>query len=670
MKKISVILFSGLALAFALPEAVAQNVLANQVGYLPDHVKYVYFTSTADSFSVIDRTDGSVQFKGPIVMTAAKDPATGLQTSRGDFSAFTREGTYHISTSSGDTSVTFRVANDVYEDLYRKSMKGFYFQRCGTALLAANAGVYARTICHTNDAVFHSSAGTVGSAVTTGGWHDAGDYGKYVVNAGISVGTLLLAYEMFPAKFRYDDLNIPESGNGVPDLLDEVRFELQWLLEMQEPGDGGVYFKVTTANFDAFEMPSKDLATRYIYERSSTATGDFAAVMAQAARIYRPYDSAFAATCLDAARLAWYFLQMYPTIVPYNNGAGFLNPQGTSTGEYGDANDSDERLWAAAELFETTGEASFNTYFKNHYADRGIFTSTMGWPNVGPMAQIAYLIGSQPASSSTIVSQLQTGLNTYCASLVNRAAADGLNVSLATGDYGWGSNSGALNNAVLLIVGSTTAGNQGFLNAALEQLNYILGCNGLNRTFVTGVGTVSPMNPHHRPSYSDGVIPPIPGLLAGGPDRYLDDAVLKAAFTSATPPALCYLDNWQSYASNEIAINWNAPLVFVAGFFNQSPATSVNTLRQEVPHRFSLNQNYPNPFNPKTVISSQLTVDSRVKLAVYDLLGREVAVLANGRYPAGTYSFTFDGNGLASGVYFYRLIAGENAVTRKMVLQK
>ncbi len=646
---------------------LSQYVFVNQAGYLTDQPKYAYSRFPDDSMYVVDKATGATVYRTALVVTSTLDPSTGFKTLRGDFSSVTGEGTYQIVTPSGDTSYVFTVSKTAYEDVYKESLKGFYFQRCGTALLSQNAGVYARTICHVNDAVFHSTTGRTGSAVTTLGWHDAGDYGKYIVNAGISTGTLLLAYELFPAKVRYDDLNIPESGNGVPDLLDEVRFELDWFFTMQDTADGGVYFKVTTANFDAFEMPSQDVATRYIYQKSTTATGDFAAVMAQAARIYAPFDSTFSSQCLAAARKAWQYLQTNGSIVPTG---GFHNPSGTGTGEYGDGNDTDERLWAAAELFVTTGEAAYHDYFKNHYNDNLLFGSTMGWQNVRSMAHLAYLTGKQSLADSTVKSQLQSGLMIRCNNLLTIVASDGLNVSLIPADYGWGSNSYALNNAVLLIAGYLTSTNIDFHVAALQQLNYILGCNRHNMTFVTGIGSASPMHIHHRPSGSDGIVNPVPDLMSGGPDRYLDDAVLSSRFNASTPAAACYVDDQGSYASNEICINWNAPLVFVAGFFNESPATSVHQTSSGIPHQYSLEQNFPNPFNPATSIRYSLQGSSFVTLKVFDMLGRELATIVNGNKSGGTYTVSWDASSYPSGVYFYRMRAGNVTVTRKMTLVK
>lgn len=295
----------------------------------------------------------------------------------------------------------------------------------------------------------------------------------------------------------------------------------------------------------------------------------------------------------------------------------------------------------------------------------------MGWANVRTMAHIAYLMGNQPNRDLTIQSNLKTALASYCNGLLSIVSADGLNVSMLPSDYGWGSNSVALNNAVLLIIGSVTSNNDSYAVAALQQLNYILGCNRLNMTFVTGVGSIYPMHIHHRPSASDGIVEPIPGLMAGGPDKYLDDAVLQSLFTSSTPPARCYADNEGSYASNEIAINWNAPLVFVSGYFNESPATSVQQpSAAAVPSHFLLHQNYPNPFNPSTVISYELPGNSFVNLKVFDILGREIITLVDQRQAAGNHAVTFNASLLPSGVYFYRLQTSGGSMTRKMVLLK
>jgi endoglucanase len=542
----------------------AQDIFVNQVGYLAGRQKLVYFNQPADSFYLLDKTSGKVQFKGEINTSKINDSATGMNVYYGDFSLFTKEGIYEIKNDLDQISYPFEISSNPFIDVFKKSLKGFYFQRCGTKLLPDNAGKYARPACHLNDGVFEPSTGLTGSRSATGGWHDAGDFGKYVVSAGITVGTLLLGYEMFPDNFNSDDLNIPESGNSIPDLLDEVKYELEWLLKMQD-SDGGVFFKVTPQHFAGFIMPESDSSVRYIYQKSSAATGDFTALMSMAARIYSPFDSSFAFECLEASKKSWQYLEANSSIIP---AGGFHNPSGTGTGQYGDRNDSDERLWAAAELFITTGDSTYGNYISDHYQEFKLLNSTLTWPNVAPLAELDYLFSHQPKTDTAVKSKLENGLINYCSKLYAITKNDGFNVSLNLFEYNWGSNGVVMNNAVMLIMGYELTGNKNFLNAALEQYNYILGCNGNNISYITGTGSKCVMHPHHRTSAADGIAEPVPGLLAGGPDRYLTDKVLKSKFSSSTPPALCYSDTQESYASNEIAVNWNAPLVFVAGFFN------------------------------------------------------------------------------------------------------
>lgn len=672
MKNIITILLIGL-LSFS---AFAQDIRINQVGYIADQPKFAYFIQQADSFYVVDNTSKQIKFRGKIEGTEIKDPAVGFIIYYADFSSFTEPGNYEIKSNDGQTSYSFEISLNPFTDVYKKTLKGFYFQRCGTALLAANAGKYARPACHLNDAYFESSTGLTGFEKETGGWHDAGDFGKYVVNAGISVGTLLMGYEMFPDNFKLDDLNIPESGNLIPDLLDEVKYELDWLLKMQDSTDGGVYFKVTPKNFSGFIMPNSDNSTRYIYQKSSTATGDFAAIMAMAGRIYSAFDTSFASKCLTAAEKGWIYLHANPSIVPTG---GFHNPSGTYTGEYGDGNDSDERLWAASELFITTGDSAYGSYFSSHYQSFGLIYSTMGWPYVSTMAQLDYLFSNQSKADSTIKSKLKSGLINYCTSLYNLSNTAGFNVAMSSGDYSWGSNSVPLNRAIILIAGYKVSNNKNFYNAALAQFNYILGCNCKGMSYVTGIGSDYPMHPHHRPSASDEIAEPIPGLLVGGPDKYLEDAVLQSLYSESTPPAFCYVDDQESYASNEIAINWNAPLVFAAGYFSgEKGLTDIKEKVKTIPDNIYLEQNYPNPFNPSTTIKYQIPNNNTiVELKVYNVLGKEVKTLINGIQGAGTHEVKFNASSLSSGIYFYSLkvvsVSGSKdnyIATKKMVFIK
>lgn len=291
------------------------QVFVNQAGYKTSLQKYFYTNYPATSFEVVEEISGNVFYSGQLTLISSNDPATGMQIRKGDFSNLTREGKYYIRLNTNDTSYHFNISSNVFNDVFQKALKAFYFQRCGSQLFYTHAGIYQRNACHTGDAFYHSSTGQSGFKLSRGGWHDAGDYGKYVVNAGISIATLLLAYELFPEYFSSDSLNIPESGNGIPDILDEVKYEIQWLLTMQA-SDGSVYHKLTKEQFESFVMPSQDSGMRYIYQKSSTATGNFIAVLSRFYRLYKNYDSTLANQCLNAAKNAWNWLINQPSIVP------------------------------------------------------------------------------------------------------------------------------------------------------------------------------------------------------------------------------------------------------------------------------------------------------------------------------------------------------------------
>ncbi len=660
-----------LCVLFLFGSLLKATIYVNQLGYLPEEEKGAYTTTNVDSFFLVEQSSGKIVFAEPLRLRKTDDPATGLTLYEADFSTFTTPGRFTIQLSNGEESVPFCIADSVFQSVALKSLKGLYFQRCGTTLQAEFAEDWSHGTCHSTDALFHASCDTFGYLKTSGGWHDAGDYGKYVVPAANALAYLLFWAEYFPQGFTTDSLNIPESGNSIPDVLDEARWELEWLLTMQDSALGGVYFKVTTKNFVGWVMPDDSYETRYIYQISSTATADFAAIMARAYRLFNQYDSAFANQCLQAARNAWRFLEENPDIVPEG---GFQNPDDTETGAYEDSDDSDERLWAAAELFETTGEEKYNSYFLDHYQQGGIINGQTSWQNVKPLAQITYLNSSQVNASSTAKENILNALVDYAEETVSISQNDGFRVALQEWEYYWGSNSVVLSKATMLIFTYKATANLQYRQTALHQLNYILGCNAHNMTFVTALGTNSPLHIHHAPSVADGVEPPVPGLMAGGPNRYLDDPALQQAFNSQTPPALCYLDDQDSYASNEIAIYWNAPLFFVSAYFNQQGQS--NSLINEVPllpRTTELYQNFPNPFNPRTVIQFYLPKAAKVSLEIFTVQGTKVCTLIQERdLPAGRHQVIWEGQDalgkpVASGVYFYRLATVKTQITKKLI---
>ncbi len=408
------------------------------------------------------------------------------------------------------------------------------------------------------------------------------------MNSGITTGTLLWTWELYGARVGGITLNIPESNNRTPDLLDEVRWNLEWMLSMQD-ADGGVWHKQTSERFPAFIMPEADTLTSHVIGtgaapyKSTCATADLAAVMAIAARVYRPFDAAFAARTERAAHDAWRWTEANPNVT-------FKNPTGVATGEYGDANCGDERLWAAAELWRTTRDAQIHDYIPTH---AGEYLNTLqaaqppSWANVAPLALWTYVLAGrdqglgqsrgQPQIQNQIRSPSQNrsqaqGDATLAASItqrtldaareiVARTTRHGYRISLTTKDYIWGSNSVAANYGLQLLIAHAMQPDATFVDAARENLHYLLGRNTFSLSWVTQVGANPYRHPHHRPSGADRNAEPWPGLLSGGPNAGRQDPAMKKL--SDGPPARMYLDEQDSYASNEIAINWNAPLVFL-----------------------------------------------------------------------------------------------------------
>jgi endoglucanase len=285
--------------------------------------------------------------------------------------------------------------------------------------------------------------------------------------------------------------------------------------------------------------------------------------MAMAARVYRPFDESFAGVCLGAAERAWNWMAEYP------EAAGFKNPPDILTGEYGDAVVEDEKYWAYAELFRTTGRAKYHDAFRLAFDQAHFLLYELGWSDVAGYGTLAYLLTGQSATNTQIYDRLMRGWIEQADVLRSRCERDGYHISLKPDEYIWGSNMVLLNQAMHLIFAERFSGEARYADAALNHLHYLLGQNPLCLSYVTGIGSNAVMNPHHRPSVGDGIIAPVPGMVAGGPNRGLQDAYAKSAL-EGKPPAKCFVDHKDSYSTNEMTIYWNSPAVFVAAYFDDA----------------------------------------------------------------------------------------------------
>lgn len=539
------------------------HIKVNQLGFMPSAQKLAVIPASADTneFHLIEAGTDQQVFSGTLGAAATWAPAKE-SVRLADFSEFTTEGEYQLRVAGLEDSHPFHIAQDVYQLLNAAAIKAFYFNRSGTELLSEHAGIYTRPKGHPDTQVqIHKSAVSLdrpeGKEISSPkGWYDAGDFNKYIVNSGIATYTLLAAFEHFPDIYKDQKLNIPESGDAVPDLLDEIKWNLDWMLTMQD-SDGGVYHKLTTKSFAGTVMPHETDAQRYLVQKSTSAALDFAAVMATASRVYADYETEFpglSERMIVAAESAWTWAQANPSVI-------YQQPEDIHTGEYGDKELADEFAWAAAELYITTGEDAYYTAMKPEQ----VYATVPAWGDVRGLAWVSLAHHRDELTGAADKDLIAERVDGLASTLLMQTKASAYGVAMRSQDFVWGSNSVVLNQAMMLLQGYLLNGNNDYLKAAQSQLDYVLGRNATDFSFVTGYGAKTPQHIHHRVSEADSIAAPIPGFVAGGPHAGQDDAGDCPVGYSSKLPAKSYLDHYCSYASNEVAINWNAPLVYVSG---------------------------------------------------------------------------------------------------------
>ena len=545
------------------------NIRLNQVGFYPKAAKTAIILNSKATIFYVVNTDKKTIFTGDLKNSVKPDFA-GNNTLIDDFTAFNKSGKYMLYVPGLGYSYPFEIKRSVHHDVANASIKAYYFMRASIPLDEKYAGKWHRAEGHPDTSVLvHPSAASdkrpAGTVISSPrGWYDAGDYNKYIVNSGISTSTLLSLYEDFPAYMKTVKLNIPESGNHIPDVLNEVLWNLRWMLTMQDPNDGGVYHKLTNAAFDKFEMPDKATAPRYVVQKGTAATLDFAAVMAQASRIFRNFPKelpGLADSCLNEANKAWAWAIKNPGIIYDQDAMNKVFSPAITTGAYGDRNFSDEFIWAASELFVTTHKSE---YLKSVNLTPDAQMPLPTWSQVRLLGYYTLIKNSNSlgANSPKEMPELKKRLIAFADELANGADETAYQTVMdkSTRNFNWGSNSVAANEGVALIQAYKLSNDPKYLHYALDNLDYILGRNGTGYSYVTGYGSKTPMHPHHRPSASDGIVDPDPGLLVGGPNPGMQDHIKVPSIV----PDEAYIDDDRAYAANEIAINWNAPLAYLA----------------------------------------------------------------------------------------------------------
>ncbi len=553
-------------------------IMVNQVGY-EAAVSYKKAVADRPGSYVLKNAAGEILWQGQ-AGEAVSDPLCGETLYPLDFGSVQAPGKYHLESAAGEKSDTFTIDRDVLAGVHNAMIKALYFQRCGCALEEKYAGPYVHAACHTGDSEVYGEPGHM--LMAQGGWHDAGDYGRYITPAAVTIGHLLYAYWLYTMAFQ-EQLNIPESGNGLPDVLNECRYELEWMLKMQRE-DGGVYHKLTAWSHADFIMPQEDKDLFYAYAVSSLATADFCACMALAARVYRGSSTAgkeekeFSLRLEAAARRAWKWLAENPEPLL------FTNPQGSNTGEYGDTTDADERLWAAAEMMALAAWLKEDTreYREElcRILDTGLAVTDFGWTDVAGFAALAVLtdIDAAKAAGEETVQRLQTAVLEEADRLAALGEHNAFGMAMGAGDFCWGSNMVVTNRGILLALACKvleiqedgTAGRVARYEEVMQaQIDYLLGKNITGYSFVTGFGEHAYRHPHLRTTAADGIDDPMAGWVSGGPNGKPGDELAIRMIPAGTPPMKCYLDREECYSLNEMTIYWNSSAVFVTAYLRQ-----------------------------------------------------------------------------------------------------
>jgi endoglucanase len=559
------------------------RVRVNQVAYLPDGPKNATLVTTATTalpWELRNRNGKAVV--GGSTVPRGVDASSGQNVHFIDFSRYRSPGKGFTLVADGEASRPFDIGAAAYEQLRTDALKFFYTQRSGIEILDSLRPGYGRPAGHVDvppnlgDGAVPCQAGVCDYTLdVTGGWYDAGDHGKYVVNGGISVWQLLNQYERSrlidgaqAGKLADGTLAVPESGNGIPDILDEARWELEFLLKMQVPAGqplaGMAHHKIHDANWTGLPLlPHLDPQQRELHPVSTAATLNLAATAAQAARLYKRYDRDFADRALAAARTAFAAAQANPDrYAPASDGNG--------GGPYNDDKVTDEFYWAAAELFLTTGEKQYKDYVlaaPDHTADVFTGNGAFDWASTAAAGRLDLaLVPSALPGRAQVRRSIVDGADRFLA--IQNANPYGVPYAPTGNIWDWGSNSAVLNNMVIMASAYDITGRAKYLDGVLKGLDYILGRNALNQSYVTGYGEVSSHNQHSR-WYARQLDPALPnpprGTLAGGPNSLLQDPYAQSKLTGCVGQ-FCYIDDIQSWSTNELTINWNAPLAWIASF--------------------------------------------------------------------------------------------------------
>ena len=523
----------------------------------------------ATNFKIIDVNSGKTVYEGEL-SKARYDEMSEENVQIADFTNFNKPGTYKLSVN-GLESYDFTIGDNVYAVETVQNLRSYTLSRCNNPFNDPITGLEIKK-GHPQDTkaklYFSDSLNNKGDIFDmSGGWYDAGDYGKYTTTAAFVTAQLMLAYEAHPKHFIQGQLFFPngiKSERNLPDILSEVKYELDWMMKMQRR-DGSTFHKVAGSQWPGFDIsPDSDTQDRFIYSTCSAATAMYGAALAMAARIYRPYDSAYADKLLKSAELVWAYIEKTPDPV-YRVDEG----QESGSGPYNDDNDVTERMWLAAELFKTTGDSKYEHYLK--FKQATMMTkkpSFFTWDNMQAMAQYSY--ATAKGADKKFQSEVKAAFLSYADEIVNTINRDGYRCALNKNEYTWASTKNTMIKGDILLMANELSPNQAYVEGALDQIHYMFGRNSLNKSFMTGAGDNPPEHPHNRIHESTGAY--VPGLVVGGPNAVIggDPDQEKYLKENKVAPAKSYLDVLMSWSTNEYAIDYTSSAAYALSWFTKA----------------------------------------------------------------------------------------------------
>jgi len=593
------------------------HIFMNQTGFEVATIQGATVRTEAGSplpWQVVDAS-GDIVRSGTTSVFGASE-ASGDRVHKLEINPPLEPGSGYRLSVSGAASRPFEVRPAPYAGLARDALTYFYLNRAGTPILARHAPgpQWARKAGHPAEVVT-CFAGTDMTGLkwpgcdytldVTGGWYDAGDYGKYAVNGGISAWRLQNAAERLMHRGAAGEgwtdgrVSLPETGNGVSKILDEARWQVEFLMAMQVPegarlalpkgvqsvrdgqqlllsevdASGLVHHKVHEARWLPLPLKPEDAREpRHLVPPSTAATLNMVAAAAQAVRLWRGVDEEFAERALEAAQRGYGAALRHPDVYTYNVFDG--------GGAYGDTDVSDEFAWAATELYATTGETAYLSNLAQTPGAAWLARVRDGqvrdafWANVDQLPA-ATMLAARTSFSQADRERAGAILIAAADRYLRDAAQDGYHVPFPPSAYEWGSNGAIAGRALALGYAHDVTGERTYRDGIVAATDYLLGRNPLDQSYVAGHGARPVRHVHHRfwAEGADSAFPPAaPGALSGGPNAGYPTSDYETTLIGPCAPQTCWADDHKAFSLNEVAINWNAALFWLASYLDTTPA--------------------------------------------------------------------------------------------------